>query len=167
VILCPTEQAHRFTGKGVRIAASAMATDSLSIHDRRDPLWLQAAQDSAQRAYRQAGVGRPTLTCLSCTTLSPLWAPSASKPPLCRAGQGLAIGRRRRNPARRVHSYLHDGRPEGARTSGRRTGVYQLVEAAQQLRGEAGDCQVPNARRAMTQNIGGSGATIVTHILEA
>jgi acetyl-CoA C-acetyltransferase len=52
------------------------------------------------------------------------------------------------------------GHPVGA------TGIYQTVEAVQQLRGQAGECQIPNARLAMTQNIGGSGATIVTHILE-
>jgi acetyl-CoA C-acetyltransferase len=45
--------------------------------------------------------------------------------------------------------------------------MYQAVEAALQLRGEAGGCQVPGARVGMTQNIGGSGATVVTHILEA
>ena len=52
------------------------------------------------------------------------------------------------------------GHPVGA------TGVYQIAEASQQLRGKAGDCQIPDARLAMAQNIGGSGATIVTHILE-
>ncbi len=36
-----------------------------------------------------------------------------------------------------------------------------------QLRGEAGRNQVQDARLAMTQNIGGSGATVTTHILEA
>ena len=45
------------------------------------------------------------------------------------------------------------------------TGVYQIVEVAQQLRGEAGNCQVPNARIGMAQNLGGMGATAVTHIL--
>jgi acetyl-CoA C-acetyltransferase len=53
------------------------------------------------------------------------------------------------------------GHPVGA------TGVYQLVEAVQQLRGEAGANQVADARLAMTQNIGGSGATVITHILES
>ncbi|MFN2156572.1 MAG: thiolase C-terminal domain-containing protein [Anaerolineae bacterium] len=37
----------------------------------------------------------------------------------------------------------------------------------QQLRGEAGANQVAGASLGMTQNIGGSGATVVTHILEA
>jgi acetyl-CoA C-acetyltransferase len=51
------------------------------------------------------------------------------------------------------------GHPVGA------TGIYQIVEVAQQLRCEAGETQVPDARIGMAQNIGGSGATIITHIL--
>jgi acetyl-CoA C-acetyltransferase len=46
------------------------------------------------------------------------------------------------------------------------TGLYQLAEATLQLRGQAGDAQIDGVRIAMTQNIGGSGATIVTHILQ-
>ncbi len=53
------------------------------------------------------------------------------------------------------------GHPVGA------TGIYQVAEVVQQLRGEAGDNQIPSARLGMAQNIGGSGATVVTHILEA
>jgi len=34
-----------------------------------------------------------------------------------------------------------------------------------QLRGEAAENQISKARIAMTQNIGGSGSNIVTHIL--
>ena len=53
------------------------------------------------------------------------------------------------------------GHPVGA------TGIYQVVEVAQQLRGQAGENQIENARLGMAQNIGGSGATVITHILEA
>jgi acetyl-CoA C-acetyltransferase len=52
------------------------------------------------------------------------------------------------------------GHPVGA------TGVYQMVETYQQLTGTAGVNQVPNAGLAMVQNIGGTGATVVTHIME-
>jgi acetyl-CoA C-acetyltransferase len=52
------------------------------------------------------------------------------------------------------------GHPVGA------TGVYQIVEVAQQLRGECGETQVVEARIGMAQNIGGSGATVLTHILK-
>jgi acetyl-CoA C-acetyltransferase len=51
------------------------------------------------------------------------------------------------------------GNPMGA------TGVYQIVEVAQQLRGQAEACQINGARIGMAQNLGGSGATAVTHIL--
>jgi acetyl-CoA C-acetyltransferase len=51
------------------------------------------------------------------------------------------------------------GNPYGA------TGVYQAIEAALQLRGQAGANQVEDAQTALIQNIGGLGATAVTHIL--
>ncbi|MCK7475850.1 MAG: hypothetical protein MZV49_25460 [Rhodopseudomonas palustris] len=45
--------------------------------------------------------------------------------------------------------------------------MYQIVEVVQQLRGECGETQVDGAGIGMAQNIGGSGATILTHILKA
>ena len=53
------------------------------------------------------------------------------------------------------------GHPVGA------TGIYQLVETYAQLTNTAGENQVPNAEVALVQNIGGTGATVVSHILEA
>jgi acetyl-CoA C-acetyltransferase len=52
------------------------------------------------------------------------------------------------------------GNPLGA------SGVYQLIEAAIQLRGEAGPNQVPGARRALVQTLGGAASTAVAHVLE-
>ena len=52
------------------------------------------------------------------------------------------------------------GHPVGA------TGLYQVVDAVTQLRGEAGPNQIADCRLGMTQNVGGSGANVVTHILE-
>jgi acetyl-CoA C-acetyltransferase len=43
--------------------------------------------------------------------------------------------------------------------------MYQIVEVVQQLRQEAGETQVPGAKIGMSQNIGGSGSNITTHIL--
>ena len=53
------------------------------------------------------------------------------------------------------------GNPGGA------AGVYQAVEAAMQLRGEAGANQIPGARRALIQCLGGPASSAVTHVLEA
>ena len=46
------------------------------------------------------------------------------------------------------------------------TGVYQAVEAATQLRGQAEANQVPNAKVAIIQSLGGPAPTAVTHVLE-
>ena len=167
VILCPTEQAREFTKKAVRIAGSAMATDSLSIHDRHDPVWLQASQDSAQRAYHQAGVGPDDIDLFELHDAFTIMAAlSLEATGFAERGKGwqLAVeGDIRPDghiPVCTMGGLKARGHPVGA------TGLYQIVEATQQLREEAGDCQLPNVRLAMAQNIGGSGATIVTHILE-
>ena len=52
------------------------------------------------------------------------------------------------------------GHPVGA------TGMYQIVESVQQLRGECGETQVEGAKVGLAQNIGGSGASIISHILK-
>ncbi len=51
------------------------------------------------------------------------------------------------------------GHPLGA------TGLYQAVEAALQLRGDAGANQVKDAQLGLIQNLGGMGTTAVTHVL--
>ena len=81
-------------------------------------------------------------------------------------GQGVRlaldgeIGIRGRLPITTMGGLKARGHPVGA------TGMYQIAEVATQLRGDAGANQVPNARLGMAQNIGGSGATVVTTILE-
>ena len=45
-------------------------------------------------------------------------------------------------------------------------GVYQAVEAVLQLRGEAGECQVRGARKALIECLGGAAATAAAHVLE-
>jgi acetyl-CoA C-acetyltransferase len=45
-------------------------------------------------------------------------------------------------------------------------GVYQAVEAAMQLRGQAGANQIPDAKTALIQSLGGPASTAVSHILQ-
>ena len=167
VILCPTEQARAYTDKAVRIAASAIATDPVAVHDRRDPLFLEGAALSARRAYKQAGVTPQEIDFFELhdafTIMSALSLEAAG---FAERGQGVRLALEGeitlegRIPICTMGGLKARGHPVGA------TGVYQVVEAALQLRGEAGPNQLPNARLGMTQNIGGSGATVVTHILE-
>jgi acetyl-CoA C-acetyltransferase len=167
VVLCPTELARHFTDKAVGVKGSAVATDSLSVHDRRNPMRLQAAEDSAQKAYRQAGIGPQEIDFFELhdafTIMAALSLESAG---FAEPGKGTWLAKngditpQGRLPISTRGGLKARGHPVGA------TGLYQIVEAAQQLRGEAGKNQLPNARIGMTQNIGGSGATIVTHIFE-
>ncbi len=169
VVLCPSTMAGEYRREGVvRIRASAMATDAVAVHDRPDPLWLSAAEASAFKAYQQAGVGprdidlfelHDAFTIMSALSLEA--AGFAERGKGVRLAQAGEIAREGRIPICTMGGLKARGHPVGA------TGVYQVVEVALQLRGEAGPNQIPNARLGMAQNIGGSGATVITHILEA
>lgn len=166
VVLVPSA---RLKGNGrpvVRVVASTSATDTLAVHDRRDPLWLEAAYRSARQAYAQAGVTPADIDLFELhDAFSIMAALSLEACGLAERGQGprLAlegeIGPRGRTPLATRGGLKARGHPVGA------TGVYQIVEVTQQLRGEAGETQVPGARLGLAQNIGGSGATVLTHLL--
>lgn len=169
VVLCPTSMAREYIQRAVvRIRASALATDAVALHDRPDPLWLSAAEVSAHKAYQQARVGprdidlfelHDAFTIMSALSLEAAGFAERGKGVwLAKAGEITCTGQ---IPIATMGGLKARGHPVGA------TGVYQVVEVVQQLRGEAGPNQVPNARLGMAQNIGGSGATVITHILEA
>lgn len=169
VVLCPTSMSREYRNGGVvRIRASTMATDAVAVHDRPDPLWLSAAEASASKAYQQAEVGPRDIDLFELhdafTIMSALSLEAAG---FAERGKGVwlaqsgEIAREGRIPICTVGGLKARGHPVGA------TGVYQVVEVIQQLRGEAGSNQLPNPRLGMAQNIGGSGATAITHILES
>src|SRR5919202_4022764 len=56
VILARSENLNGSGARAVQLAASAVATDSLALHDRQDPLWLSAVELASKKAYAQAGV---------------------------------------------------------------------------------------------------------------
>ncbi len=172
VVLVPTERVRQFTTGhhwgSVRVLAGASANDTLAVHDRRDPLFLQAAQISAEKAYAQAGIRPQDVDFFELhdafTIMSAL---SLEATGFAKRGEGWrmahpeAIGINGELPISTMGGLKSRGHPVGA------TGVYQIVEAVLQLSERAGANQVRNARLGMTQNIGGSGATIITHILAA
>jgi acetyl-CoA C-acetyltransferase len=168
VVLCPGTMASEYAnGRAVHIRASSMATDAVAVHDRHDPLWLSAVEASAFKAYQQAGIGprdidlfelHDAFTIMSALSLEASgFAERGRSVYLAQAGE---ISREGRVPICTMGGLKARGHPVGA------TGMYQVVEVAQQLRGEAGANQIANARLGMAQNIGGSGATAITHILE-
>ena len=127
-----------------------MVTDRLALHDRTNPLAFEAAGLSVERACRQAGImpGDVDLFELVGWLLDLCRALAGSSLP-CPRGEGLAPGLGGQMdlnglPAFTMGGQKARGNPLAA------AGVYQLVEAAMQLRGEAGKPR-SGARRALVQ----------------
>jgi acetyl-CoA C-acetyltransferase len=151
----------------VRVTESSVVTDRLSLHDRADPLAFEAAGLAVDRACRQAGImpgdadlfelwdafSIDAVLSLEATGLAPRgegW----------RQAQSGAFNLDGKMPMLTMGGQKARGNPLGA------SGIYQLIEATQQLRGEAGKNQVPHARRALVETLGGPAATAVAHVLE-
>ncbi len=128
---------------------------------------MQAAYLSAKRAYAQAGVTHKDIDFFELhDAFSIMSALSLEACGFAEQGQGPRLGldneikvNQGRIPICTRGGLKARGHPVGA------TGMYQIVESVQQLRGECGETQVFDAKIGMAQNIGGSGASIITHIL--
>jgi len=164
VVIVPAEKVLR--QPKVIVAASAAATDTIAVHSRKDPMFLNAAYLSSQQAYKMAGVSPDDIDVFELhDAFSIMAALSLEASGFAERGQGVRLGLENqigisgRIPVCTRGGLKARGHPVGA------TGMYQIVEVVQQLRGECGATQVDGASVGMAQNIGGSGATILTHIL--
>ncbi|MGD0709522.1 MAG: thiolase domain-containing protein [Anaerolineaceae bacterium] len=167
VVIAPVEKLRRLPEKPlIRVVASAAATDTVAAHSRQEPTWLKAAEGSAAKAYAQASVKPDDIDLFELhDAFSIMAALSLEACGFAERGQGPRLAQdgeirpEGRIPIATRGGLKARGHPVGA------TGVYQIVEVVQQLRGEAEGTQVADARVGMTQNIGGSGSNIITHIL--
>lgn len=167
LVLVPLDSLQGSIVPRIVIAGSAAATDTLAVHDRRDGLWLAAAQTSAAKAYGQAGIQPGDLDLFELHDAFSIMAVlSLEACGFAERGQGPRLGLdgeilpEGRIPVATRGGLKARGHPVGA------TGVYQVLEVVQQLRNEAGENQIQDARIGMTQNIGGSGSNIITHVLK-
>lgn len=161
------KSAHRQGLPMIKITASAIGTDCLALDSRADPLELSGAKISSERAYKQAGIKPADVDIFELhdaytviTSLSLEAAGFAAKGQGVHFGKDGAIAREGKLPISTMGGLKSRGHPVGA------TGVYQLVETYMQLTETAGENQVANARLALVQNIGGTGATVVSHVLQ-
>lgn len=169
VIITSTAYAAEAQARNVvNIIGSAMATDAFSLHDRQYPLWLEAVAKSTERALAQAGIGRDEVDLVelhdSFTIMSTLALEAMG---FAERGNGWQLAQENKImkdgtlPISTFGGLKARGNPIGA------TGVYQIAEVAQQLRGQAGDNQIAEAQIGLAQNIAGTGGTVVTHVLQA
>jgi acetyl-CoA C-acetyltransferase len=165
VILTTTEEAVDRVPRAIRVRGSAAATDALALHNRPDLLFLRAANLAAGRAYEMAGIRPGDLHVAelhdSYTILTALQLEAIG---FAARGEGWKmasqIGRDGQLPISTFGGLKARGNPLGA------TGVYQAVEIALQLRRDAGENQVENARIGLALNLGALGGTAVAHVLE-
>ncbi len=167
VLLCPLDQAHKYTDNPVRITGSGQATGSMALADRKDPAVLDAVALSGERAFKMAGVAGKDIDVAEvhdCFSISEICCVEALS--LVCPGEGAGAARKGVTalggsiPVNTSGGLKAKGHPVGA------TGVAQAIEMFEQLRGEAGARQVKDARIGLTQNMGGSGASSVVHIFE-
>ncbi len=156
------------SNKDVQIVASAVGTDSLGLSRRKSLSCLQATKDAALRAYTLAKVKPSDIDVVEvhdCFTIAEILAmEDLGFFPKGKAAAAIERGETRLGTSK--HLVVNPsgglkgcGHPVGA------TGVKQIVELVEQLRGTAGARQVKNAKIGLAQNVGGSGATAVVHIL--
>lgn len=162
--LLPRDFPHR----QVRVRGSSVVTDALALHDRPDPLKFEAAALSMERACGQAGILPLDADFFEvCDSFSVYAALSLEAAGFAPRGQAVRLakeghfGLKGKLPIMTMGGLKARGHPLGA------TGVYQVIEAALQLRGEAGANQLSNPRRALVQSLAGPASTAVTHVLEA
>ena len=161
--LLPPEYSHPL----VRISGSSLVTDTLALHDRPDPLAFHAARLSVERACRQAGIVPSDVDLFELYDAFSIYAAlSLEAAGFADRGQGWRLAQdgeislQGSVPIATFGGLKARGNPGGA------TGVYQVVEAVLQLRGQGGTNQVPDAQRALVQCLGGPASSAAAHILE-
>jgi acetyl-CoA C-acetyltransferase len=152
----------------IRLASSTIASDTLALAERKDPLWFSAAQASVEQALQKAGITREQVDLFEYYDAFSIFAAlSLEAAGFAKRGKGWklagdgCIALTGQLPCATQGGLKARGNPGGA------TGVYQAVEAAAQLRGQAGANQVAGARYGLIQCLGGPASIAVTHILES
>ena len=166
VVLAPLEMARQFTDTPIEIVASTQASDTLGLSSRKSLTELRATKVAAKKAFELAKMTPGDIDVCEvhdCFTIAEILAiEDIGFFPKGKGGKATMEGETALNstiPINTSGGLKGCGHPVGA------TGVKQAVEIAWQLRGEAGERQIKNAEVGMTHNVGGSGATCVTHIL--
>ena len=167
VVLAPVDVAKEYTDTPVKVAASAVASDALSLHQRPDVTVFEASRKASKRAYALAHKKPEDVSLLEVhDAFSVLGVMALEDLGFTRKGQGAALvkeGECERDghfPTNTFGGLKARGHPVGT------SGAYQVAELALQLTNRAGKCQVPNANVGLSQSVGGIGSTIAVHVLE-
>ncbi len=165
VILADEGRAKALSKKVVWLDGVGCATASMSVLRRPNLVGLPSAAEAAQQAFRMARVTAKDVKVAEvhdCFTIAEIMAYEDLG--FCKKGQGGKFIEEKRSyiggeVAVNVDGGLKaKGHPIGA------TGVSMAYEIVKQLRGEAGERQVPNANVGLTHNVGGIGQYTFVHV---
>lgn len=153
----------------VWIAGSAVASDSLGLSKRNDITSLKSARDASAKVYKEAGVKPNDIDvaevhdCFSIAELIALedcgFFEKGTSGKVVLEGK-ITLGRSKKLVVNTSGGLKACGHPVGA------TGVKQIAEISEQLRGNAGKRQVQSASVGLAHNVGGSGGVAVVSILK-
>jgi acetyl-CoA C-acetyltransferase len=166
IILAPVEIAKKYNKPVIKIIGSGHATDTIALHQRDDITTFNSVVKAAKMAYKMANKTPEDIDFAEvhdCFTIAEICVSEdleffkkgeggkAVEEGLTKIGGKIPI-----NPSGGLKS---KGHPVGA------TGVAQIVEIVEQLRGNAGERQIKGARIGLAQNMGGTGGSCTVHIL--
>ncbi|MBS7251744.1 MAG: thiolase family protein [Candidatus Freyarchaeota archaeon] len=170
VIVCKAEIAKKYTDTPVYVAGSGLSVDSWMLGEDESLVGFPASKEASRQAYKMAGLEPKDIDvgeihdCFSVTEIL-----NYEDLGFCEKGQGHKLiqegvtaldGEKPMNPS---GGLLAKGHPIGA------TGVAQIAEIFEQLRGQAGKIQIAGAEVGLTHNIGvgrdNTGSVSCVHIL--
>ena len=151
----------------IKISGSGLSVDYMAIFEREDMVTWNATKNAAEQAYKQAKLKpkdidiveiHDAFTIVELIAYEDLgFAEKGKGQELIRNGAVKLDGKLPVNPCGGLKAKGHPISP---------TGIAQIVEVVEQIRGESKERQVSNAKRGLAQNIGGVGGTITVHTLE-
>lgn len=151
----------------IKIIGTGHATDTIALSSRKDITWIEATHQASKQAYDMAQKKPEDIDLVEvhdCFTIAEICVLEAlGMVEKGEGGKAVEEGLTSLNgkiPVNASGGLKAKGHPVGA------TGVAQVIEIVKQLRGEAGERQVKDARIGMVQNMGGSGGSSIVHIFE-
>ena len=167
LVLCDLKKAKKICEKPIKISASAQASDTIALHDRKNICSMDATVIASNKAFKLAGLKRSDIDFAEVHdnfSISEILA--IEDLGFVKKGDG---GRLTESGFTALNSEISINPSGGLKARGQpigAVGISQAVEIVEQLRNEAGKRQVKNAKRGLMQNIGGTGSTAVVNIFE-
>lgn len=167
IIISSYEFAKKNAKAGVNIIASTQATDTLDLASRQEITSFKATKIAGKKAFEMAGITQNEINfaeihdAFSMAEIIALEDLGFFKKGT--AGFATAQGKTQIDgvfPVNTSGGLKAKGHPVGA------SGLSQVYEVVNQLRGLCGQRQVDKNHYGLTHNIGGIGTTAVVHILE-